>query len=157
MMNQDDHFGWQVRQWLNRATTNLSVPVQSRLEQARKKALARQRKSVSSPLLNASPKIKKHLNKTNRFLNQWLLGSSTAIPALTLVLGLFLITDAQFDHEANRLATIDSLVLGDELPISAYLDEGFSAYLKHAHILPEQAQQESASILYDDAADETRI
>ncbi len=142
MMEKEDRFGWQVRQWLNRSAMEVTPSVQNRLELARKQALMRQRKA--SKRVNTVEPIMTSDRKSDLKgpFSGWFSGMGAAMPALAVAFGLFFLSDAQMNGEANRLAEIDSLVLGDELPISAYLDEGFSAYLKQAKI-PESGSPEA--------------
>jgi len=148
MMDKQDRFGWQVRQWLNRSAMEVSPPVQNRLEAARRQALARQRKASRKVMVEQS------LLATERFARKvapfegWFAGMGAAVPALAVVLGLFFLSDAQMNGEARRLADIDAMVLGDELPISAYLDDGFSAFLRQAELLqsePATAEEPAAA------------
>ncbi|MCE2679087.1 MAG: DUF3619 family protein [Burkholderiales bacterium] len=145
MMEKEDRFGWQVRQWLNRSAMEVTPSVQNRLELARKQALMRQRKA--SKRINTVEPVMTSDRKSGLKgpFNGWFSGMGAAMPALAVAFGLFFLSDAQMNGEANRLAEIDSLVLGDELPISAYLDEGFSAYLKQAKI-PEAGSPEADNL-----------
>lgn len=148
MMDKQDRFGWQVRQWLNRSAMEVTPSVQNRLELARKQALARQRKATRQALIDQS------LRNTERFARKagarvgsfegWFAGMGAAVPALAVVLGLFFLSDAQLNGEARRMADIDAMVLGDELPISAYLDDGFSAFLRQAELQKDEGDREAA-------------
>lgn len=58
----------------------------------------------------------------------WRLAS--LVPAVALVVGLFLIQD-QSDNDQIRAATdIDAALLADDLPPDAYTDVGFAEYLR---------------------------
>lgn len=52
------------------------------------------------------------------------------LPLLTLILGLFVISDYIDETRALELAPLDVSLLTDELPPEAYSDPGFSTYLK---------------------------
>lgn len=52
-----------------------------------------------------------------------------AVPMLVLVAGLAGIYQYEQQQRIADLAEIDAAVLSDELPLSAYLDHGFNAYL----------------------------
>lgn len=134
MMDSQDRFGWQVRQWLNRSAMDVSPTVQNRLQDARRQALARQRKAARKVLVDQSVLATERLVKRARPLGDWFGGMGAAVPAMAVALGLFFLSDAQLSGEARRMADIDALVLGDELPISAYLDDGFSAFLRQADL-----------------------
>ena len=145
MMQKEDRFGWQVRQWLNRSAMEVTPSVQNRLELARKQALSRQRKAAKQVTIVEPVMASDRKSSLHSPFNGWFSGMGAAMPALAVAFGLFFLSDAQMNGEASRLAEIDSLVLGDELPISAYLDEGFSAYLKQAKI-PESGTPEAAKL-----------
>jgi hypothetical protein len=49
---------------------------------------------------------------------------------LALVFGLVVINTVQNDNHANELAEVDSALLTDDLPPSAYTDPGFAQFLK---------------------------
>jgi hypothetical protein len=146
MMDRQDRFGWQVKQWLNRSAMEVSPSVNNRLEQARLQALARQRKASRKVLVEQSLLVTERMvRKTASPFEGWFAGMGAAAPAMAVALGLFFLSDAQVTGEARRMADIDAMVLGDELPISAYLDDGFSAFLKQAELQPAQpnAQEEA--------------
>jgi len=139
MMDKQDRFGWQVRQWLNRSAMEVSPSVQNRLQEARRQALARQRKAKRHEWVQQSLLATERIGRKAAPFEGWFAGMGAAVPALAVVLGLFFMSDAQLNGEARRMADIDAMVLGDELPISAYLDDGFSAFLKQAELQPNQA------------------
>ena len=47
-----------------------------------------------------------------------------------LAVGLFGIYSGQLDQRAAEVEELDALLLTDDLPIDAYLDRGFEAWLK---------------------------
>jgi hypothetical protein len=59
----------------------------------------------------------------------WLGRMGLAVPVLALVAGLISIYQFEQQQRINDTAEIDAGVLSDELPLSAYLDHGFNAYL----------------------------
>ncbi|WP_231512376.1 DUF3619 family protein [Paucibacter sp. KBW04] len=59
---------------------------------------------------------------------RWLKFASL-LPLLMLVLGLFLIQHTQWYQQINASAEIDTALLSDHLPPSAYSDPGFSEFL----------------------------
>ena len=52
-----------------------------------------------------------------------------AIPLLALVVGLAGIYQVEEEQRIAEIAELDAAVLSDELPLTAYMDEGFNAYL----------------------------
>ena len=51
------------------------------------------------------------------------------VPLLALVIGLAGIYEHEEQERVAELAELDAAVLSDELPLTAYLDQGFNAYL----------------------------
>jgi hypothetical protein len=56
-----------------------------------------------------------------------------AWPLAALVAGLFAIAYVEDQRHTAELADIDAAMLSDDLPLTAYLDHGFNAYLSRAH------------------------
>jgi len=56
-----------------------------------------------------------------------------AWPLAALVAGLFAIAYVEDQQRTAELADIDAAMLSDDLPLTAYLDHGFNAYLLRAH------------------------
>lgn len=52
------------------------------------------------------------------------------LPTLLLVAGLFAIYNWQQAQQAAAVEELDALLLTDDLPLDAYLDRGFEAWLK---------------------------
>jgi hypothetical protein len=59
----------------------------------------------------------------------WLGRMGMAVPLAALVFGLFAIYQFEQHQQIMDSASIDAEVLTDDLPISAYLDHGFDAFL----------------------------
>jgi hypothetical protein len=55
---------------------------------------------------------------------------AVAVPILALVIGMGGVYQHEQQQQIAELADIDAAVLSDELPLNAYLDPGFSAYLE---------------------------
>jgi hypothetical protein len=62
-------------------------------------------------------------------LNLWSRMASF-LPLVALVAGLALIQNILDDNRASELAEVDSAMLSDDLPPSAYADPGFLQFLK---------------------------
>lgn len=67
----------------------------------------------------------------------------TLIPLIALVLGLFAIHTVQNDWRADELASVDTALLTDELPPTAFTDPGFLKFVRTAS--SELAPPKSAS------------
>ena len=59
---------------------------------------------------------------------------------IALVAGLALIQNIMDDDRANELAEIDSALLVDDLPPSAYADPGFLQFLKNPIVASESKE-----------------
>lgn len=128
------NFGYKVRAALNESLDNLPVDTSERLAAARKLALARkkQESKVFAPVFVT--RLAGALSPSSMFNQRlsWLGRMGMALPVLVLVVGLVGMYHYEEQQRINETADIDALVLSDELPLSAYLDHGFSAYLnKH--------------------------
>jgi hypothetical protein len=133
-MNTDDlNFAYKVRHALNETLDDLPASTTDRLAQARKTALARKKAHVEVPL---SVRVAKtELAGAGGLLSQpfsWLGRMGVALPLLALVIGLAGIYQYEQQERIADLADIDAAVLSDELPLSAYLDHGFNAYLNQS-------------------------
>jgi hypothetical protein len=117
-------FAHKVRQHLNRGLYALSPETTSRLATARQNALAHQKQMVSqSVLASAGSFVQFHLE--NLRLKQLLV-------SLALLLSIVSAAFWTADYRIAELTAIDSALLADELPIGAFTDKGFAAWLKSA-------------------------
>lgn len=62
--------------------------------------------------------------------SSWWLRVASVLPLVVLVGGLVLIQDHQQRLQISVAAEVDEALLGDDLPIRAYRDPGFSEFLK---------------------------
>jgi Protein of unknown function (DUF3619) len=60
----------------------------------------------------------------------WWLRFASVLPLVALIGGLVLIQDWQNRTQISVAAEVDEALLGDDLPINAYRDPGFSEFLK---------------------------
>lgn len=60
-----------------------------------------------------------------------------AVPLVVVVSGLIGFSELASERSADEVAELEAAVLADEIPISAYADRGFGAYLKTTY-QPEQ-------------------
>lgn len=117
------HFAYRIRQHLNRSVHELRPETTDRLAAARKRALAHQRQAVGQSVL-ASVGGFVQFHYENQRVRQ-------ALGALALLLCVVFSTFWIADQRVAELGEIDSALLADELPISAFTDIGFDAWLKH--------------------------
>lgn len=120
-MKQDAEFGYKARQILNEGLDCLDSKVAIRLHEARQAALANQRQpSAVLRLAGIGHDVNFNFAAHARTL--------LALVALT-----FGATGTYYWNafaEAQEYEEIDSALLADELPPSAYLDKGFHAWLE---------------------------
>ena len=120
-MNDPD-FRRRLKQHLNLSLQGIDPSVTSRLHAARRKAIERQKVSVTGlSLAGAGRMIAEHLIPERR----------TAIAMLLVILvavGSAVLGDLQ--HAAD-IEEVDSSLLADDLPIDAYLDRGFDTWLQN--------------------------
>lgn len=133
-MNTDDlNFAYKVRHALNERLDDLPSSTTDRLTSARQLALSRKKAHVPAVLAQVAtaangPTLTGKL--ANLFGRPGLIARmSLAIPVLVLGIGMVGIYQAQEEEHVAELAELDAAVLADELPLSAYLDHGFNAYL----------------------------
>lgn len=125
-MNADDlNFAYKVRHALNEQLDHLPASTTERLAQARQQALAR--KKPDSPLRVAGRQLAGASGGMLSF--SWLGRMGVAVPLVALVLGLGVVIEYKEQQRMAEIAELDAAVLSDELPLTAYLDEGFNAYL----------------------------
>ncbi|MEN3296489.1 MAG: hypothetical protein V7642_5742 [Burkholderiales bacterium] len=129
MNTKDLNFAYKVRNALNENIDNIPASTAERLASARKIALSRKKKD--SPLRAWLPQ-RALAGDIGVFFDKpmsWLGRMGLAVPALALVAGLISIYQFEQQQRISDTAEIDAGVLSDELPLSAYLDHGFNAYL----------------------------
>lgn len=120
-MNEQD-FQQRLRQHLNVSARNVSTPVADRLLQARQRALSRQKKTVRKlSLAGLGQTFSEHI------LPQ---GRTTLAMILVVLAALGSGFLGEWQHAAD-LEEVDSALLADDLPIDAYLDRGFDAWVQN--------------------------
>lgn len=115
-------FGNKVGLILNQGV-RLDARVAERLRAARERALER-RKAATAPVLGWAD------NVVGRFGGFGGLSLRLVLPFALLVAGLAAIYNWQQDQRLADVEEIDAMLLTDDLPIDAYLDMGFEAWLK---------------------------
>ena len=122
-MKEDTEFGYKVRQILNGGLDSLEKDVAGRLFQARQAALKSQPVRVRGLRLAGIGQSVEHALFSN--LRVLLAVSALSVGAAgTYYWNAF--------EQAREYEEIDSALLADELPPSAYLDRGFHAWLERA-------------------------
>lgn len=124
------NFAYKVRHALNEHLDVLPASTAERLAVARKAALARKKKEAPVRVLAARMVL---AGRAGNIVNQplsWLGRVGLAIPVLVLVAGLMGIIQYEQQQHINETADIDVAMLTDDLPLTAYVDHGFNAYLE---------------------------
>jgi len=116
---------YRIRQLLNRGL-DLDAGKLARLKAARERALARQRLEAPVFVLAWADNVINRFGGVSSFIPKMLL------PMAVLVLGLIAINQWRDSQTAAEIEEIDAAVLTGDLPLDAYLDKGFDAWLKRS-------------------------
>lgn len=122
------NFGMKVRQALNeglRADTGISPRVAERMRTARERAL-----EARKPELQTQPALAVVGYALGRLGGLGGLSLRVLLPMAVVMAGLFGIYTWQQEQRAADVEEIDTRLLTDDLPLDAYLDKGFEAWLK---------------------------
>ncbi len=126
-MNTDDlNFAYKIRHALNEHADNLPPSTADRLASARNMAISRKKPHAASTVAQ-----RQLAGGLGAFFSFSFLGRmAVVVPLLALVVGLAGIYQYEEEQRIAELAELDAAVLSDELPLTAYLDNGFNAYLE---------------------------
>ena len=125
-MNQEDELGTRIARLLDEGTDRLNADQRERLAHGRRLALSRQQ-ARTAPVPVPVP-----AGAFSRYTEQSVLGVRYVIPFAALVLGLIGVVYVNTGGVASEIADIDAGLLTDELPISAFLDQGLDSWLKRS-------------------------
>jgi hypothetical protein len=125
----EDQFGHLVARALSANLEQLPYEVQERLRAGRMRALAARR---VSPVLATRPQAQQMGDGTLTMGAPWRGWTPLAslFPMVLLVVGLLTINVVLDEYRANEVAEVDSALLTDDLPPTAYTDPGFVHFLK---------------------------
>ena len=121
----EQQIAYRVKQHLNRGL-DLDASLLARLKAAREQALARHHVESRVSVLAWADNVLGGPGGASRLVPRVLL------PMLVLILGLFSINHWRELQVAAEIEEIDAAVLTGDLPLDAYLDKGFDAWLKHS-------------------------
>jgi Protein of unknown function (DUF3619) len=128
--DQAEHLARRVAAQLDQGLRELPHDISERLRAARTRAVAARRQTA--PVLATAARVQKGtlvLEGGPDKMRFWgWMGS--VIPLVALVLGLFVIHSLHNDWRADELASVDTALLIDELPPSAYTDPGFLRFIR---------------------------
>ncbi|KML51914.1 membrane protein [Burkholderia cepacia] len=136
--NREHEFALKVRRALDEHAAALPAETTDRLAVARRAALARKKPEAATvPVFvpafagaaggafGPAPTSRPQASLARRLLRAW--------PLALLLAGLVGIAYWEDLQRTAELADIDAAMLSDDLPLNAYLDHGFNAYLSRAH------------------------
>lgn len=123
------NFAYKIRRALDENLEQLPPSTLQGLQAARNKALAVQKKSAPLHVLSANRATAGHLQHFLRDPVNWVTRASFVLPAIIIAVGLIGMYQFEQQERISETAEIDALVLADELPLTAYVDKGFGAYL----------------------------
>ena len=121
----EKQFGYRVKLALNRGLT-LDARTLDRLNAARFQALDKQQAADRTLVLASAG------NAGGSFDDRRAIAARILLPLLMLALGLFASNYWYQSQLQEEIIEIDTEVLTGDLPIDAYLDRGFDAWLKRS-------------------------
>ncbi|HYC49376.1 MAG TPA: DUF3619 family protein [Burkholderiales bacterium] len=125
-MNDQEELGRAVARLLDEGTGAIDAEARTRLIEARSLAVARHRVRPARGLVPAV------VEGISDFTERTVLGVRYIVPMAALVLGLIGVMYVHTGSAPSEIADIDAGLLTDELPINAFLDQGFDAWLKRS-------------------------
>ena len=125
------NFAYKVRHALNERLDDIPAKNSERLASSRNLALSRKKKDAPLRVRAASHAIAGHTGGSAFFDEplSWLRRLGIAAPLLAGVVMFVGLYQFEQQQRISETAEMDAAVLADELPLSAYLDHGFNAYL----------------------------
>jgi hypothetical protein len=117
---------YRIKQLLNRGL-DLDAGKLARLKAAREQALARQRVEAPAFVVLAWAD-----DLLGRFGGAASIVPRMLLPMAVLILGLVAVNQWRDSQVAAEIEEIDAAVLTGDLPLDAYLDKGFDAWLKRS-------------------------
>lgn len=123
------NFAYKIRHALNENLDNLPTSVSERLASARKIALSRKKQDSLLVAYRSERKYAAYFDGRAGSNSSWMAKMGFALPILVLIAGLASLYQLEQQQHIVDTAEIDAMVLSDELPLTAYLDHGFNAYL----------------------------
>ena len=133
-----DRYARRVTARLTEGADALPYDISERLRAARMQALDKRRKPVVVPVreIAAAPLVVSSDGSATLGWGgeggNWWRALMSAVPLTALVVGLVFINIAQDENIAHEIAEVDTALLTDDLPPSAYADPGFLQFLKTA-------------------------
>jgi hypothetical protein len=121
----EQQIAYRIKQYLNRGL-DLDAGMLARLKASREQALTRQRVESRVPVVAWAGDIVGKSGGPAVLIPRMLL------PTIVLILGLIAVSHWRDSQLAAEIEEIDAAVLTGDLPLDAYLDKGFDAWLKRS-------------------------
>jgi len=133
MNAKDLTLAYKVRHALDQSADNLPENTAKRLSSARKIALSRKKQeseqvAFAPRMANTETGHARHISHFDN-LTVWAGRMGVLIPLVFMIVGLMGLYRYEQREHIIETANIDAEVLTDDLPLSAYLDHGFNAFL----------------------------
>ncbi len=132
-----DRFARRVTARLTEGSADLPYDISERLRAARVQAMDKRKRPVAAPVRQAAP-ARVLIGADGAAMlgggwggegGNWWRAAVSAVPLLALVAGLVFISTSMADN-SEEVAEVDTALLTDDLPPSAYTDPGFVQYIK---------------------------
>jgi hypothetical protein len=129
-----DRFARRVTARLSAGNDDLPYDISERLRAARMQALAKRKVTAPVRQVQAAPTVVR--NGRTAALGwggeggNWWRALVSAVPLTALLVGLVVVNVSQEEHGTTEVTEVDTALLTDDLPPSAYADPGFVQYLK---------------------------
>ena len=129
MNAKDINFAYRVRHALTENLDQLPNETLTGLSKARDIAMSRKKKDAPIRVAVVQRAFAGHVGVFIQVPLSWFARTGLILPALLLVIGLAGLYQHAAQQRISETADIDAAVLSDELPLTAYLDHGFNAFL----------------------------
>ena len=126
----ESRFARSIAACLTESAQTVAPDVAERLRFAREKALETARLARDGAAVHGLGVTSSGAAIAGFSRSPWWLRFASFLPLVALVGGLVLIQDWQNRTQISVAAEVDEALLGDDLPINAYRDPGFSEFLK---------------------------
>lgn len=126
MNTEELNFAYRVRHALNEKLDDLPASTTDRLAAARKAAMARKKAHVEVRVARTELATAGGFGSAFGWINRF----SVALPLMLVLCGMVGVYHYEQQQSIAELAELDAALLSDELPLSAYLDHGFNAYIE---------------------------
>jgi Protein of unknown function (DUF3619) len=138
-------FAKRIAARLDTSCKDIPRDIQERLRASRMRALeiAQRTTAIQTQIVSQS-NGSALLNLGDEGLS-WLSRLASLLPLVALIIGLVIIQNVLEDDRAGELAEVDTAMLQDDLPPTAYADPGFLQFLKMPLTPSEAAEKGDAS------------